>query len=166
LNGLSIVTRCGSYALRTFWTLAQVVEDQTRSMASCADDTPLQRCTIPLNQVELARMIGISRTHLSACLLALERAGFLNIHYGSVELMACPLWLVLLNHLHQHGLGDCSQSVEGLMTSLDSLQTTQTNCQQRRLDNTPEGHLPRCETCERRQLMTLRGLISSPRPGH
>lgn len=151
LTELRVVARKGSFAVQVFTALAHMIEDHARPSLRCAKDIPLQRCNVPLNQVELARLIGIARTRLSACLIALERAGLVNIQYGAIELLGCPLWLILLDQWRRQGFTNCNLEVGELTQLIRKLQTSHPVCRERdlRLDFNKEGTLPHCEVCHR-----------------
>ena len=67
----------------------------------------------------LASLCGVSRTLFSEFVHELQANGWLNIHYGKIELLSTGTWQRFVRRLRQRSLAMTDASIQSLLFELD-----------------------------------------------
>lgn len=88
-------TRLAGADLRILIGLASLCAELDRAVSHPDYQGPDSDLTLPLSQVHMASLLGVSRCIFSSTANILSRAGWLRIHYGRLEFLGVRRWIFL-----------------------------------------------------------------------
>jgi len=114
-----VLMKFGSPALRVVLGLAMFSEALAARSTRPPTDGIDGGLEIPIKQNMLASLCGVSRTLFSEFVHELQANGWLNIHYGKIELLSTGTWQRFVRRLRQRSLAMTDASIQSLLFELD-----------------------------------------------
>lgn len=113
--------RLGSSPLRVVTGIALFAESLAYSGKRPPTIGMANTLAIPIKQSVFASLCGVSRTLFSEYILQLERAGWLEIMYGKIEIKGMETWRRFINAQARTVWSDANPSIEKLIDVLNEL---------------------------------------------